>query len=76
MTDHLTAEFEVIRVQTMASGAIRYTLETAESEVDLMRDIVECQVRGILLHATMIPFRPSSGNLEENDRANDRKTYI
>ena len=51
--------FEVIRVQTMQDGAIRYVFETAENEYDLMRDIVECKTRGILLDATMIPIKPS-----------------
>ena len=49
--------FEVIRIQTMSSGAIRYVFETSENELDVMRDIAECQNRGILLDSIMVPTK-------------------
>lgn len=49
--------FEVIRIQTMQSGAIRYTFETSENELDVMRDIAECKNRGILLDTVMLPVK-------------------
>ena len=44
----IRATFEIIRIQTMADGSIRYTLETSENELDTMRKIAECRLRGAL----------------------------
>ena len=60
--------FEVIRIQTMSSGAIRYVFETSENELSVMRDIAECQYRGILLDSIMVPTKtPQRENLTELD---------
>ena len=61
----INALFEIIRIQTMASGAIRYTFETAENELDLMRTLAECRVRGALLETVMLPVEVKKA---ENDR--------
>ena len=58
----IKASFEIIRVQTMASGAIRYVLETSETELDTARQIMECYVRGALLETVMLPRDVTKSN--------------
>jgi|SRR3990167_10465565 len=52
MSEHskFEADFEVIRVQTMASNAIRVTLEMPEYMIPQMGMFAECQRSGIYLH--------------------------
>lgn len=46
----ILADFEVIRVQTMASNAIRVTLEMPEHMIPQMAMFADCQRNGIYLH--------------------------
>ncbi len=46
---------EIIRIQTMASGAIRYVIETSESDIDVMLSMAECRLRGALLEVAALP---------------------
>ena len=46
----IEADFEVIRVQTMSSNAIRITLEMPEHMIPQMGMFAECQRSGIYLH--------------------------
>ena len=66
----IRATFEIIRIQTMADGSIRYTLETSEKELDTMRKIAECRLRGALLEAALVPIELS------HDTGKTRKIHI
>ena len=46
---------EVIKVQTMESGAIRLTLDLAEHETVLMAQLAECKRRGAVLEIEATP---------------------
>jgi len=54
----ISADFEVIRVQTMASNAIRLTLEMPEHMVPQMAMFAECQRSGIYLHGEFTAAEP------------------
>jgi hypothetical protein len=46
----ISADFEVIRVQTMANNAVRVVLEMPEHMIPQMGMFAECKRRGIYLH--------------------------
>ena len=46
----ISADFEVIRVQTMANNAVRVVLEMPEHMIPQMGMFAECQRNGIYLH--------------------------
>ena len=46
---------EVIKVQTMESGAIRLTLDLPENETVLMAQLAECKRRGAVLEIKATP---------------------
>ena len=63
----IEGDFEVIRVQTMASNAVRVTLEMPEHMIPQMAMFAECQRNGIYLHGV---FTASDG-MEEKDTLED-----
>ena len=54
-TNPITAQFEIIRVQTMASGAVRIVLEADETRTDLLQILADVKRGGGLLEAAMLP---------------------
>ena len=50
---------EIIKVQTMESGAIRLTLDLPEHETVLMAKLAECKRRGAVLDIEAVPKAPS-----------------
>ena len=51
---------EIIRVQTMADGAIRMIFEAAENETVLLAQLAECRRRGAILEIEARPKAPDS----------------
>jgi len=62
----ISADLEVIRVQTMASKAIRVILEMPEHMIPQMAMFAECQRNGIYLHGDFTAIVT-----EDKDNAND-----
>jgi|APSaa5957512576_1039674.scaffolds.fasta_scaffold134766_2 hypothetical protein len=56
----IKAQFEIIRVQTMASGAVRVVLEASEHRTDLLQDLADTKRKGGLLEAAMLPILPQA----------------
>ena len=50
----ITATFEIIRVQTMTSGAVRVVLEADETRTDLLQILADIKRGGGLLEAAML----------------------
>ena len=61
----IRAQFEIIRVQTMASGAVRIVLEASESRTDLLQLLADVKRGGGLLETVMLPVLPQES---ENER--------
>lgn len=55
MSDTLTFMAEIIKVQTMESGAIRLTVDLPEHETVLMAKLAECKRWGAVLDVTATP---------------------
>lgn len=68
----IEADFEVIRVQTMASNAVRVVLEMPEHMIGQMAMFAECQRQGICLHGEF------TAKVKENERGtgNSAKIHI
>ena len=58
---------EIIKVQTMESGAIRVTLDLPEHETVLMAKLAECKRMGALLEVTAIA-KVENGEVKTNRR--------
>ena len=54
----INALFEVIKVNTMASGAVRITLEADETRTDLLQKLADVKRGGGLLETVMLPVLP------------------
>ena len=54
----IKATFEIIRVQTMASGAVRIVLEADETRTDLLKSFADVKRGGGLIEAAMLPVVP------------------
>ena len=63
----IRAQFEIIRVQTMQSGAVRVVLEASESRTDLLSTLADVKRGGGVLEVAMLPVKP--------ERADERKIY-
>lgn len=64
MANVIKTQFEIIRIQTMASGSIRYVFETRDSDLETMQKIAECRLRGAMLEAALVPIDMTK--VEEN----------
>jgi hypothetical protein len=64
---------EIIKVQTMESGAIRLTLDLPENETALMAKLAECKRVGALLNIKAIPIVKQQENNAISER-NQRKS--
>ena len=51
----IKAKFEIIRVQTMQSGAVRVVLEASEHRTDLLSTLADVKRGGGILEAVMLP---------------------
>jgi hypothetical protein len=58
----IKAAFEIIRVQTMQSGAIRVVLEASEDRTDLLQILADVKRGGGILETAMLPVLPSKEN--------------
>ena len=56
----INATFEIIRVQTMASGAVRIVFEADETRTDLLKSFADVKRGGGLIEAVMLPVLPES----------------
>ena len=54
----IKATFEIIRVQTMASGAVRIVFEADETRTDLLQKLADVKRGGGLLETVMLPVLP------------------
>lgn len=54
MSESIKFWAEIIRVQTMADGAIRLVLEAPETETMLLAQMAECRRRGAILEIEAI----------------------
>ena len=64
----IKAKFEIIRVQTMQSGAVRVVLEASENRTDLLSTLADVKRGGGILEAVMLPV------IQEIE--NDRKLHF
>ena len=74
MSEPLTFYAEIIKVQTMESGAIRLTLDLPEHETVLMAKLAECKRQGAVLDVTAEPRFETRE--DERDRENGKKIHI
>ncbi len=54
----IKATFDIIRVQTMASGAVRIVFEADETRTDLLQKLADVKRGGGLLETVMLPVLP------------------
>ena len=54
----IKTQFEIIRVQTMASGAVRVVLEAEEHRTDLLQIFADIRRGGGILETAMLPIIP------------------
>ncbi len=60
--DAIRAQFEIIRVQTMADGAVRVVLEASEDRTDLLQILADVKRNGGIVEAAMLPVIPEQDN--------------
>ena len=65
-TEPIRATFEIIRVQTMASGSVRIVLEADETRTDLLQILADVKRGGGLLEAAMIAVIPDRFEIERS----------
>lgn len=58
----IKALYEVIRVQIMASGAVRIVLEADETRTDLLQTLADVKRGGGLLETVHLPVLPQEEN--------------
>ena len=51
----IKAQFEIVRVQTMQSGAVRVVLEASEHRTDLLTAFADVKRGGGIIEAVMLP---------------------
>lgn len=52
----ISAQFEIIRVQIMQSGAVRVVLEASEDRTDLLKTFADIRRGGGIIEAAMLPI--------------------
>ena len=64
-SEKIEFQAEVIRVQTMADGAIRVVLDMAEDNIMQMAQLAECKRWGAVLSVVCEPMVRDDGNTEK-----------
>ena len=65
----ISADFEVIRVQTMANNGLRVTLEMPEHMIPQMAMFAECKRSGIYLHGEFTAVSLNESQEQKGDWA-------
>lgn len=72
MTNKISFDFVVARVQSLADGAPRLLLDLQEQDVAVAAMLWEAKLQGMVLHAVVTAYRL---DLDENERKRtERKT--
>jgi hypothetical protein len=64
--DTISVIMTVVKVQTMADGGLRVTLDMSENDIMQMAQFAECKRHGATLQAEFVPMLAKTVNVEEN----------